>query len=83
MEKILLTMGLPGVVILGLGYAVYRLWLHNVESQKANSEAMTQMLTKSVGAIEKNTAALDAHSDAIGKVTSAFRRRTSKDQGDP
>lgn len=77
----LLSMGLPGIVIVGLAYVIYMLYNRMNQMQKefhaelkelsnenkANSLKMTEV-------IERNTSASDRHSDLIAKVVERRKR---------
>lgn len=70
----LLQMGLAGLVIIGLAVVVYVLYKQVVASNKAAMEDMKERQSRMIEVIERNTAALDKHSEVVAKVVEANKR---------
>lgn len=80
MEAVLISYGLPGIVILALGLAVLKLWGHNVELQKliydiqeARLKDAKEITKETAEALAENTRSAHALTDAIKVAVSGGR----------
>jgi hypothetical protein len=76
---VLITQGLPGIVILVLGYVCYGLYrrLDKVHADRIADAQTVQ--NRAISALERNTAVLEKLSDNFEQLTAAInKRRESK-----
>lgn len=81
LTKYLISMGLPGIVILGLAWALLKLYNQLTALTEQRTAEIVKLQRETVEVIERNTAALDKHSETLERVKlfDTPRRRTKGD----
>ncbi len=81
----LLSMGLPGIVIIALAWALFKIYqekealhaLRHADNEQRHSE-MVKIETRSVEAIERSSTSMDNQAAAMAKVVESNNRRARR-----
>jgi len=76
---ILLKMGLPGVVIVGLAFALRTLYQELTELHTTRAAELKELHGKTGEVIGRNTAALDRHGESMQKILEKANRRPGRE----